>query len=121
MTPSNNRNELDYLQALVVLMMKADSRRGTVDNAPIKLTGLLRKVPTLNLQTTNANALKRRLDLEDDEVCLQAAQADYPWLLFLTNEYVGKIRFLHDIAERHKLYRVCNIAYWTSNKTRYSN
>ncbi len=81
---------------------------------------MLRKVPTLNLQTTNANALKRRQDLED-EVCLQAAQADDPWLLFLTNEYVGKICFLHDIAERHKLYRVCNIAYWTSNKTRYSN
>jgi hypothetical protein len=119
-TPSNHRNELDYLQALVVLMMKADSKRGTVDNAPIKLTGLLRKVPTLNVQTTNAIALKRRQDLEH-EVGLQAAQADDPWLVFLTTEYVGKICFLHDIAERHKLYRVCNIAYWTSNKTRYSN
>ena len=29
--------------------------------------------------------------------------------------------FSHDIAERQKLYRVCNIAYWTSNKTRYAN
>ena len=99
MTPSNNRNELDYLQALVVLMMKADSKRDTVDNAPIKLTGLLRKVPTLNVQTTNAIALQRRQALED-EVCLEAAQADDPWLIFLTNEYVGKICFLHDIADR---------------------
>jgi hypothetical protein len=76
-------------------------------------------VPTLNVQT-NAKALKRRQDLED-EVCVEAAQADDPWLLFLTKEYVGKICFLNDIAERHKLYRVCNIAYWTSNKSRFSN
>ena len=34
---------------------------------------------------------------------------------------MGKICFLHDIADRHKLYRVCNIAYWTSTKTRYAN
>ena len=33
----------------------------------------------------------------------------------------GKNCFLNDIAERHKLYRVCNIAYWTSNKTRFAN
>jgi hypothetical protein len=41
--------------------------------------------------------------------------------VYLTHEYVGKICFLHDIAERHKLYRVSNIAYWTSTKTRYAN
>ncbi len=115
MTPSGDRNELDYLQALVILMMKADSRRGTDDNTPLKLLGLLRKVPTLNLQATNAKALKLRKDLED-EVCLQATQADDPCLILLTESYVGKICFLHDIAERHKLYLVCNIAYWTSNK-----
>ena len=40
MTPSDNRNEIEYLQALLVLMMKADARRGTVDNAPLKLSGL---------------------------------------------------------------------------------
>ncbi len=32
MTPSDHRNELDYLKALVILMTKADSRRGTVDS-----------------------------------------------------------------------------------------
>ena len=52
---------------------------------------------------------------------IEATQADDPWLLFLTQEYVGKICFLHDVAERHKLYRVCNIAYWTSNKKRFAN
>ena len=57
----------------------------------------------------------------EDSVCLQAAQGDDPWLVFLTDEYVCKICFLHDIAERHKLYRVRNIAYWTSTKTRFAN
>jgi hypothetical protein len=41
--------------------------------------------------------------------------------IFLTNEYVGNFFFLNDIAERRKLYRVCSIAYWTSNKSRYAN
>ena len=57
----------------------------------------------------------------EEEVCLQATQADDPWLVFLTNEYVGKICFMHDIPERHKLYRVSNIAYWTSTSKRYAN
>ncbi len=121
MTPSDNRNDLEYLKALLILMMKADGKRGTVDNGPLKLTGLLRKVPTLNLQATNATSLQLRKALEN-EVCVHATQADDPWLLFLTDKYVGKICFLHDVvAERHKSYRVCNIAYWTSNKTRYAN
>jgi hypothetical protein len=77
-------------------------------------------VPTLNLQSTNTRALELRKQLEA-EVCLQATQTDDPWLLFLTKEYVGKICFLNEIAERHKLFRVCNIAYWTSNKKRYAN
>ena len=28
---------------------------------------------------------------------------------------------MHDIPERHKLYRVSNIAYWTSTSKRYAN
>jgi hypothetical protein len=101
-------------------MMKADGRQGTVDTEPLKLTGLLRVFPTLNLQATNAKALQLRKELEE-EVCVLGTQADDPWLLFLTDTYVGKICFLNDIAERHKSFRVCNIAYWTSNKTRYAN
>jgi hypothetical protein len=97
--------------------MKADAKRGEVATVPLKINGLLRKVPTLNLQGTNAQALKLRKE-QEDEVCLQATQGDDPWLVYLTHECVGKIRFLHDIAERHKLFRVSNIAYWTSTKTR---
>ncbi len=86
----------------------------------IALEGLLRKVPTLNVGTTRANALKLRKDMKT-AVCLQATQTDDPWLIFLTTQYVGKICFLHDIADRHKLFRVSNIAYWTSTKTRFAN
>ena len=120
MTPSNSQNDLKYLKELVILMMKADSRRGAVTNETIAMSGLLRKVPTLNVQSTNATALRLQKNMED-AVCVQATQADDPWLLFLTAEYVGRICFLHDVAERHKLFRVWNIAYWTSNKTRYAN
>ena len=120
MTPSDNQNEMDYLKDLVILMMKADSRRGACDQAEVVLSGLLRKVPTLNVYSTNARALKLRQEL-DERVAIKATQGDDPWLVELTHEYVGKICFLHDIAERHKLYRVCNIAYWTSTKTRFAN
>ncbi len=29
--------------------------------------------------------------------------------------------YLHDISLRHKLYRICKIAYWPSTKTRYAS
>jgi hypothetical protein len=120
MTPSDNQNDIAYLKELLILMMKADARRGACDDSQITLSGLLRKVPTINVHSTNARALKLRQELEE-RVNLKATQVDDPWLVFLTEEYVGKICFLHDIAERHKLYRVCNIAYWTSTKTRFAN
>jgi hypothetical protein len=108
-------------EGVVILMMKADARCGLLDTGPLKISGLLRKVPTLNdVQGTNAQALKLRQQ-QEDLVCLQATQEDDPWLVFLTETYVGKICFLNDILERHKLYRVSNIAYWTSNKTRFAN
>jgi hypothetical protein len=69
MTPSDNRNDLEYLTALVILMTKAGAKRGEVDTGPLKINGLLRKVPTLNLQGTNAQALKLRKE-QEDEVCL---------------------------------------------------
>ncbi len=120
MTPSDNQNEMEYLKDSVMLMMKADSRRGTCGQAEVALSGLLRKVPTLNVNSTNARALKLRQELEE-RVAIKATQGDDPWLVYLTDEYVSKICFLHDIAERHKLYRVCKIAYWTSTKTRFAN
>jgi hypothetical protein len=120
MTPSDHQNEIEYLKELVILMLKADSRRGACDQSEVPLSGLIRKVPTLNVNSTNARVLKLRKDLED-RVAIQATQGDDPWLVYLTDDYVGKICFLNDIAERHKLYRVCKIAYWTSTKTRYAN
>ena len=38
-----------------------------------------------------------------------------------TWEFFFSARHCREAQVRHKLYRVCNIAYWTSNKTRYSN
>ncbi len=52
MTPSDNQNEIDYLKELVILMMKADARRGACDHSQITLSGLLRKVPTINVHST---------------------------------------------------------------------
>ncbi len=57
----------------------------------------------------------------EERVAIKATQGDDPWLVYLTDEYVGNICFLHYIAERHKLYRVFKIAYWASTKTRFSN
>ncbi len=75
MKPSDSQNELVYLHELVVLMLKADSRRGAVDNAAVALSGLLRVVPTLNVLSTNATALKLHLQMEE-RLCLNAQQTD---------------------------------------------
>jgi hypothetical protein len=40
----------------------------------------MRKVPTLNMQTTNARALDLRKKMEE-KICVQATQTDDPWLL----------------------------------------
>ena len=95
MTPNDNRNELDYLKALVILMMKADAKRGSLDTGNLQLSGLLRKVPTLNVQGTNAVALKLRQQ-QEDLVCRQATQEDDPWLVYLTN-----IRWKNLFPQRH--------------------
>ena len=39
-------------------------------------------------------------------------------MVLLDAEYVGKLCFLHDISLRHKLYRICKIAYWDSTRKR---
>ena len=46
---------------------------------------------------------------------------DDPWLVMLDAEYVGKLCFLNDISLRHKLYRICRIAYWNSTRTRHAS
>ena len=60
MTPSDKQNKIEYLKELVILMLKADSRRGACDHSEVALSGLIRKVPTLNVNSTNARALKLR-------------------------------------------------------------
>ena len=47
----------------------------------------------------------------DEYLVLQAEQVDDPWLLLLEKEYKGQVCFVHDIAARHKLFRVAKIAY----------
>ncbi len=54
LTPSNDRNEIDYLTALITLMMKADARRGAMDQATVQLSGtslnnLSQPIPTAEL------------------------------------------------------------------------
>ncbi len=39
LTPSDARNEVEYLTALVTLVMKADARRCAMDQAPVQLSG----------------------------------------------------------------------------------
>jgi len=39
LTSSNDRNEIDYLTALITLMMKADARRGAMDQGTVVLSG----------------------------------------------------------------------------------
>ncbi len=45
LTPSNARNEVEYLTALIRLMMKADARRGAIDDAPVQLSGTKQSLP----------------------------------------------------------------------------
>lgn len=53
MKPSDDSNELEYLKALVILMMKADSRRGAVINEVLQLTGIAKCLnPSLNIVLT---------------------------------------------------------------------
>ena len=45
LTPSNARNEVEYLTALITLMMKADARRRAIDDAPVQLSGTEQTYP----------------------------------------------------------------------------
>jgi hypothetical protein len=58
LTPSNDRNEIDHLTALITLMMKADARRGAMDQATVQLSGtslnnLSQPIPTPELNSYN--------------------------------------------------------------------
>jgi hypothetical protein len=74
----------------------------------------------LDADTTNPIATQAKTNM-DAYLVLQAQQVDDPWLLLLENDYKGQVCFVHDIAARHKLYRVARISYWVSTKYEYAN
>ena len=100
--------------------MRADGRRQPSTAFTPTLGGLVRINPIINLASTDplSTRAKARQDLE---IGLKVAQSDDPWLVTLDLEYVGKLCFLHDICLRHKLFRICRIAFWPSTKARYAS
>ncbi len=120
MTPSNGEAKHQYLKQLVLLMMRADGRRQPSTAFATTLAGLVRVNPIINLASTDPLSTKAKAVLDLD-IGLKVAQSDDPWLVNLDLEYVGKLCFLHDISLRHKLYRICRIAFWPSTKKRYSS
>ena len=119
-TPSNGEDKHLYLKDLVVRMITADARRQPNLECERILTGLVRVNPTINPATTDPRS-SRAKEQQDIAIGLKVAQADDPWLLTLDEEYVNKVCFLDDISLRHKLYRICRIAFWPSTKTRYAS
>jgi hypothetical protein len=92
-------------------MITLDSKRTFPEE--IALSGLLRKTPVLDAETTNLIATQAKKNM-DAYLVSQAEQVDDPWLLLLENEYKRQVFFVHDIAARHKLY-------WVSTKYEYAN
>ena len=107
-----------YLTELVVAMIAVDSKR--TFSGDLTLSGLIRSTPVLEAETTNPISVEAKKRM-DDYLVLQAEQVDDPWLLQLEIDYKGQVCFLHDIAARHKLYRVARISYWPSTKSHYAN
>jgi hypothetical protein len=107
-----------YLTDLLVAMMGVDCKR--TFSAEVALSGLIRSTPTLEAETTNPISVEAKKRM-DDYLVSQAQQVDDPWLLQLELDYKGQVCFLHDIAARHKLYRVARISYWPSTKSHYAN
>jgi hypothetical protein len=112
------KDKVSYLKKLVELMMLADSRRNpnAISKDPV-LSGLVRNNPVLSLGSTDPLSIKAKQQ-QAVAVGLTASQIDDPWLVILDAEYVGKLCFLNDVSLRHKLYRICKIAYWDSSRTR---
>ncbi len=99
-------------------MMVADSRRDpNPDIEDAVMTGLVRSNPVLSLASTDPISIKAKQQ-QQIAIGLTATQVDGPWLVMLDQEYVGKLCFLNDVSLRHKLYRICKIAYWNSTRTR---
>jgi hypothetical protein len=119
-TPSNGEDKVEYLTKLVLAMMKADSRRHISTEDDETLNTLVRSNPVINQASTDPVSIRAKQQ-QQIAIGLQAAQSDDPWLIELEREYIGKFCFLHDISLRHKLYRICKIAYWPSTASRYAS
>jgi hypothetical protein len=74
----------------------------------------------LEAETSNPIATEANKDM-DAYLVSQAEQVHDPWLLLLEQEYKGQVCFVHNIAARHKLYRVAKISYWASTKYEFAN
>ena len=120
LTPSNGEDKHEYIKKLVLLMMKADSRRQPSSDVQPILSGLVRLNPVIHSASTDPVSTRAKAQ-QDIAIGLKVAQSDDPWLVALDEEYVGKVCYLHDISLRHKLYRICRIAFWPSTKTRYAS
>jgi hypothetical protein len=119
-TPSNGENKLEHIKRLVLLMMQADERRQPSLDIQPTLSGLVRLNPVIHSASTDPVSTRAKAQ-QDIAIGLKVAQSDDPWLVALHEEYVGKVCYLHDISLRHKLYRICRIAFWPSTKTRYAS
>lgn len=119
-TPSNGEDKHEHLKQLVLCMMQADARRGPSVEVEPMLSGLVRLNPVINSASTDPVSLRAKVD-QDLAIGLKVTQSDDPWLLLLDKEYVNQLCFLHDISLRHKLYRICRIAFWPSTTTRYAS
>ena len=119
-TPSNGEDKHEHLKQLVLSMMQADGRRCPSVEVDPTLSGLVRLNPVINPASTDPVSLRAKIQ-QDLAIGLKVTQSDDPWLLLLDKEYVHQLCFLHDISLRHKLYRICRIAFWPSTKKRYAS
>ncbi len=120
LTPSNGEDKHVYLKDLLLRMMKADGRRDHSMDGPQPLLGLVRTNPIINAGSTDPVSTRAK-EQQDIAIGLKVTKADDPWLLTLDAEYIDKLCFLDDISLRHKLYRICRIAYWPSTQKRYAS
>jgi hypothetical protein len=76
--------------------------------------------PIINAASTDPVSTRAK-EQQDIAIGLQVTQADDPWLLTMDAEYIDKLCFLDDSSLRHKLYRICRIAYWPSTTKSYAS
>ena len=110
LTPSNGEDKHQYLKDLVLRMMTADGRREHNVLCEPTVSGLVRLNPVINPASTDPVSTRAK-EQQDLAIGKNVKQTDDPWLIDLEREYVNKLCFLDDISLRHKLYRICRIAF----------